>query len=142
MSAIFFVTIFATLSTTAEGDTVSKSAGQWLSVKATAYEPSARSCGIYADGITSTGVPARVGTVAVDPTVIPLGSRLYIPNYGWGVAEDIGGAIKGQRIDVFFWTVDEALNWGIQDLDIFVIPGDESSSLAEWEGFPAGYGFL
>ncbi|HEX9758745.1 MAG TPA: 3D domain-containing protein [Nitrospiria bacterium] len=127
MSAIFLVTIFTTLSATAEGDWISKPEGKWLKVRATAYEPSERSCGVWADGITSTGIPARVGTIAVDPTVIPLGSRLFVPEYGWGVAEDVGGAIKGKRIDVFFWTVEEALDWGIQDLDVFVMPGDAPS---------------
>jgi len=131
MSAIFLVTIFTTLSATAEGDWISMPEGKWLKITATAYEPSERSCGIWADGITSTGAPVRVGTIAVDPRVIPLGSRLFVPEYGWGVAEDVGGAIKGNRIDVFFWTVEEALEWGIQDLNVFVMPKDAPSFVEE-----------
>lgn len=122
MSAIFLITIFTTLSATAEGDMIPMPEGEWLKVRATAYEPSERSCGIWADGITFTGTPVRVGTIAVDPNVIPLGSRLFVPRYGWGIAEDVGGAIKGQRIDVFFWTVEEALDWGVKYLDVFVMP--------------------
>ena len=126
MGAIILVTIFTTLSATAEGDIATSPEGKWLKVKATAYEPSERSCGIWADGITSTGNTAKVGTIAVDPDFIPLGSKIFVPHYGWGVAEDIGGAIKGGRIDVFFWTVEEALNWGIRDLKIFVVPKNAS----------------
>lgn len=123
--AIVFVTLFSTLSLTDGSDMNSQPEGQWLKLKVTAYEPSERSCGIWADGITSTGKPARMGTIAVDPRLIPLGTRLFVPQYGWGVAEDIGGAIKGQRIDVFFWTVDEALEWGIKELDVFVAANKE-----------------
>ena len=52
-------------------------------------------------GTTATGLPVGPGIVAVDPTVIPLGTRMTIPGYGEGVAADIGGAIKGARIDVW-----------------------------------------
>lgn len=51
-------------------------------------------------GITATGTTVRKGTVAVDPRVIPLGTRMYIPGYGYGVAEDTGGAIVGNIIDL------------------------------------------
>jgi len=118
--AIIFVTLFSTLSLTDGNDMIKMPEGQWLKIKVTAYEPSERSCGIWADGITATGKPVKMGTIAVDPKLIPMGSRLFVPQYGWGVAEDIGGAIKGNRIDVFFWTVDEALEWGVKELDIFV----------------------
>jgi 3D (Asp-Asp-Asp) domain-containing protein len=52
-------------------------------------------------GSTATGLPVGPGIVAVDPTVIPLGTRMTIPGYGEGVAADTGGAIKGARIDVW-----------------------------------------
>ena len=54
----------------------------------------------------------KTGTVAVDPRFIPLGTRLYIEGYGYGVAADTGGAIKGRKIDVFFEDRQAALNWG------------------------------
>ncbi|KUK11493.1 MAG: M23B-like peptidase [Clostridia bacterium 41_269] len=63
-------------------------------------------------GITATGVKAQRGVVAVDPSVIPFGTRMYIPGYGYGIALDTGGAIKGERIDLFFDTVEEAKQWG------------------------------
>lgn len=61
---------------------------------------------------TATGVPPRVGLVAVDPRVIPLGSRLRIEGYGEAVAADTGGDIKGNRIDVFLNSRKECIDWG------------------------------
>ncbi|MHB9145240.1 MAG: ubiquitin-like domain-containing protein [Symbiobacteriia bacterium] len=68
----------------------------------------------WATGYTYTGLKATRGVVAVDPRVIPLGSRLYIDGYGYAVAADIGGAIKGNRIDLCFDTVKEADDYGLQ----------------------------
>lgn len=63
-------------------------------------------------GRTATGIPAGPGVVAVDPAVIPLGTRLTIPGYGEGVAADVGGSVRGARIDVWFPTRAQALAWG------------------------------
>jgi 3D (Asp-Asp-Asp) domain-containing protein len=70
---------------------------------------------------TYTGVWPSVGTVAVDPKVIPLGTRLYIDGYGYGTAMDIGSSIKGNRIDVFMDTKEEALRWGRRQVKVFVL---------------------
>lgn len=70
---------------------------------------------------TYTDIWPAVGTVAVDPSVIPLGSRLYIDGYGHATAMDIGSAIKGNRIDLFFDTRQEALSWGIRTVRVFVL---------------------
>lgn len=81
--------------------------------KLTAYCPCSKCCGEWADGITYTGTIATADrTVAVDPSVIPLGSTLYINGQAY-IAEDIGGAIKKNRIDVFFDTHEEALEFGV-----------------------------
>ncbi|NLZ53903.1 MAG: DUF348 domain-containing protein, partial [Thermoanaerobacteraceae bacterium] len=61
---------------------------------------------------TATGTIARVGVVAVDPKVIPLGTRLYIDGYGFARAEDTGGAIKGDKIDLFLDTAEETKRFG------------------------------
>lgn len=61
---------------------------------------------------TATGVPLRRGVIAVDPMIIPLGTRVYIMGYGFGTAADTGGAIKGNVIDVAFSSRGEALRWG------------------------------
>ena len=60
------------------------------------------------------------GAVAVDPSLIPLGSRLSIPEYGLGVAADTGGAIQGTRIDLWFPTVAQARAWGSRTVTITV----------------------
>ncbi|QGU00832.1 Cell wall-binding protein [Candidatus Syntrophocurvum alkaliphilum] len=64
------------------------------------------------------GLPLDRGIVAVDPDVIPMETKLYIEGYGEGIAADQGGAIKGNRIDVFMWTKEEAYEWGIREVEV------------------------
>ncbi|MEZ5098500.1 MAG: 3D domain-containing protein [Thermoleophilia bacterium] len=71
-------------------------------------------------GTTATGVQTRHGIIATDPSVIPLGSRIYVPGYGEGVAADTGGAIHGNIIDIWVPTVEEALQWGRRTVTIVV----------------------
>lgn len=71
-------------------------------------------------GRTATGMPVGRGVVAVDPSVIPLGSRLYIPGYGNGVAADVGGGIRGRIIDLWFPTYAECAAWGRRTVTITV----------------------
>jgi peptidoglycan DL-endopeptidase CwlO len=85
--------------------------GRALTVVATAYSGA---------GSTATGLPTGPGIVAVDPTVIPLGTHLTIPGYGEGVAADTGSAIKGARIDVWVPTEAQAEQWGIQTVTIYL----------------------
>lgn len=73
------------------------------------------------DGITATGIPATRGVVAVDPDVIPLGTRLFIPGYGMAIAADTGGAIVGNRIDLVMDSYGEAMNFGRQSVDVYVL---------------------
>jgi 3D (Asp-Asp-Asp) domain-containing protein len=77
--------------------------GRTLTVTATGYSLA---------GHTSTGMPVGWGVVAVDPSLIPLGTRLTIPGYGQGVAADTGGAVQGASIDLWFPTPAQALAWG------------------------------
>lgn len=68
-----------------------------------------------AQPITATGTTARAGrTVAVDPSVIPLGSRIYIEGLGERVAEDVGGGVKGNHIDVYLGSVPQAFDFGVR----------------------------
>jgi peptidoglycan DL-endopeptidase CwlO len=69
-------------------------------------------------GRTSTGVSVGYGIVAVDPSVIPLGTKMTIPGYGEGVAADTGGSVVGARIDLWFPTHAEALAWGTRAVSI------------------------
>ncbi len=71
-------------------------------------------------GQTASGRPVGWGAVAVDPSVIPMGSRLSIPGYGLGVAADTGGAIQGAKIDLWFPSVEEARAWGVRVVTITV----------------------
>jgi cystine transport system substrate-binding protein len=76
------------------------------------------STGYVLAGRTATGIPAGYGVVAVDPSVIPLGSRLTIPGYGDGVAADTGGAVRGNTIDLWFPTLAQARAWGRRTVTI------------------------
>ena len=69
-------------------------------------------------GVTASGVKARRGTIAADLKVFPFGTRLRVPGYGVGRVEDIGGAIKGRHIDVWFPSHAEARRWGARWLKV------------------------
>jgi len=88
-------------------------ASKTLSMNASAYSmPGNR---------TATGTAAGNGTIAVDPSVIPLGTKLFIEGYGYGVASDVGGAIKGNRIDLHFATTAQALQWGHRTVKVHIL---------------------
>jgi 3D (Asp-Asp-Asp) domain-containing protein len=71
-------------------------------------------------GITASGTKAKVGTIAADTNVFPFGTRMRIPGYGDGVVEDRGGAIQGGKIDLFFKSHKDALEWGRQTVTVEV----------------------
>ena len=95
---------------------------QVLSCKATAYTTQRQSW-----KKTATGTTARVGAIAVDPRVIPYGTRMFIVSadgsitYGVATAEDCGGNIKGNRIDLFFDTYDECVSFGVRTCDVYLL---------------------
>ena len=95
---------------------------QVLSCKATAYTTQRQSW-----KKTATGTTARVGAIAVDPRVIPYGTRMFIVSadgsitYGVATAEDCGGNIKGNRIDLFFDTYDECVSFGVRACDVYLL---------------------
>jgi 3D (Asp-Asp-Asp) domain-containing protein len=80
-----------------------------LTVTATAYT---------LHGTTATGAPVGYGVVAVDPSVIPLGTRMTIPGYGEGIAADTGGAVRGAVIDLWFPSAGQAAAWGRRTVTI------------------------
>jgi 3D (Asp-Asp-Asp) domain-containing protein len=93
---------------------------QYTSMKtllATAYIPTDGA----GHGVASTGVKAKRGIVAVDPKVIPLGTRLYIPGYGEALAADTGGAIKGLRIDLCMESRREAIQFGRRTVKVYIL---------------------
>lgn len=83
-----------------------------MTIDATAYCPCSKCCGKWSNGITATGLKAGYGVAAVDPRVIPLGTKLYVEGYGYCVAGDTGGAIKGNRIDLCYSSHSAALASG------------------------------
>jgi len=86
-----------------------------------AYDICLKCCG-KKDGITSTGTHATVGrTIAVDPKIIPYGTRVYIEGIGYRTAEDCGGAIKGNEIDLLMATHGECRGFGIQQIKIWEV---------------------
>ncbi len=102
-----------------------------LTCQATAYDLSFESCGKYPGspgyGITASGTYAKPGTVAVDPKVIPLGTKMYIVStdgsvvYGFCTAEDTGGAIKGNKVDLFYNTRQECLQFGRRNVLVYIL---------------------
>ncbi|MBU3091253.1 hypothetical protein K2F40_14660 [Clostridium sp. CM028] len=86
-------------------------------IESTAYSTD----GFTASGSRTSRNPNGYSTIAVDPTVIPTGSKVYIEGYGYAIASDTGSAIKGNIIDVFFNTEAEALNWGRRNVNIRII---------------------
>ncbi|WP_099159300.1 3D domain-containing protein [Virgibacillus ndiopensis] len=95
--------------------------GKTISVKATAYTADCDGC----SGVTSTGVNLNENpnakVIAVDPNVIPLGSKVYVEGYGYATAADIGGGINGNEIDIHVPTKDDAYNWGVRTVDVTII---------------------
>lgn len=99
--------------------------GKTMTMNASAYDLSYASTGKNPGdrgyGITASGMKARYGVVAVDPKVIPLGTKLYIEGYGNAVAGDTGGAIKGNRIDLFYNSHSEAMNFGRRQVKVTIL---------------------
>ena len=86
-----------------------------MQMVATAYTPNCSGC----SGITASGRPAGHGIVAVDPRIIPLGTRLYIPGYGYAIAGDTGGAIVGYRIDLGYTSYRDAMQFGRRAVTVY-----------------------
>jgi len=95
--------------------------GEWDMVATAYYAFGKGGNDINGNGITAIGLKARKGIVAVDPKIIPLGTRLYIPGYGEALAADTGGWIKGGRIDLCFETLQECFGYGRRKIKIYLI---------------------
>lgn len=87
----------------------------------TAYCACSKCCGKWAGGNTASGTkPIQGRTIAVDPKVIPLGSKVIVNGRTY-IAEDTGSAIKGKKIDIFYSSHSDALNWGRRNVEIYII---------------------
>lgn len=85
--------------------------GRQITVDSTAY---------CLRGFTARGTSVEYGTIAVDPRVIPLGSKIYVPGYGWGRALDTGGAVRGNIIDIWLPSSSQCYAWGRRTVTITV----------------------
>ncbi|MFD1706649.1 LysM peptidoglycan-binding domain-containing protein [Siminovitchia sediminis] len=98
-----------------------KAEGKEMTVTATAYTAYCNGC----SGVTATGIDLRSNpgqkVIAVDPSVIPLGSKVHVEGYGTAIAGDTGGAIKGNKIDVFVPSKSDALQFGVKKVKITVL---------------------
>ncbi|NMP23371.1 DUF348 domain-containing protein [Sulfobacillus sp. DSM 109850] len=88
-----------------------------IAMLSTAYWPDPA----WSNGYTKLGLKAQYGVVAVDPSVIPLGTHLYIPGYGFAIAADTGSAIIGDRIDLCFNTGVQAEGWGVRPVTVYIV---------------------
>jgi 3D (Asp-Asp-Asp) domain-containing protein len=100
---------------------VEQSVEKEITVEATAYTANCEGC----SGTTKTGIDLKENpdkkVIAVDPDVIPLGSKVHVEGYGEAIAGDIGGAIKGNRIDVFIPSNSQAKQWGRKDVQVKIL---------------------
>lgn len=82
--------------------------------------------GYTALGLRAVRDPAGLSTIAVDPYTIPLGTKVYIPGYGYAICSDTGGAIKGNIIDLYLDSEEECINWGRRPVTLYVVayPGE------------------
>lgn len=99
----------------------SGSVAKEFTVSATAYTAYCKGC----SGVTRTGLNLKknpgLKVIAVDPKVIPLGTKVHVEGYGYAVAGDTGGAIKGKKIDVFIPTQSKALKWGRKNVKVKIL---------------------
>ncbi len=108
-------------SSQAAGQGASQGSGKEFYVSSTAYTASCNGC----SGVTATGMNLKANpnakVIAVDPSVIPLGTKVYVEGYGYAVAADKGGAIKGNKIDVFFPNKSQAYRWGNKRVKVKIL---------------------
>jgi 3D (Asp-Asp-Asp) domain-containing protein len=113
--------ISGTATKAAAKTTVKKAAAtayKTITVKAYAYTVNCKGCsGITAIGLNLKKNPS-IKAIAVDPKVIPLGSKVYVEGYGYAIAADKGKSIKGNKIDVFMPTKEKAIQWGVKTVKV------------------------
>ncbi|MGE7947473.1 3D domain-containing protein [Lysinibacillus sp. NPDC093688] len=110
-----------TSTSSANSESAPTNSGKTLTMRATAYTAYCPGC----SGITANGTDIRsnpnLKVIAVDPRVIPLGTRVWVEGYGEAIAADTGGAIKGNKIDVFIPTEGQARQWGVKNVTVKIL---------------------
>jgi len=108
-------------SAVSRGGSSSSQSGKVLTMVATAYDGCYECNKPYYGYPSYIGLPLARGIVAVDPRVIPMGTKLYVEGYGNAIAADQGNAIKGNRIDLYFDTHQQALNYGMKTVKVTIL---------------------
>lgn len=102
-------------------NTTAPASGKTIKVSSTAYTANCAGC----SGITATGINLKANpnqkVIAVDPSLIPLGTKVYVEGYGYAVAADTGSSINGNKIDVFFASKEQAYRWGSRTVTIRIL---------------------
>lgn len=115
------VVAVGTKSTGVHALNVNTASGKDIYVSSTAYTASCNGC----SGVTATGLNLKnnpnAKVIAVDPNIIPIGSQVFVEGYGYAVAADTGGAIRGHKIDVFFPSTSDAYRWGVKKVKVRII---------------------
>ena len=106
-----------------EAGAVEEPEGKYFLMTATAYYPGPECCHPYDDGLTATGAKAGKGCIAIDPRNGPLklGQRVYVEGYGYGICNDVGAAITEYELDLCYETLQEAKDWGIQLVKVYIL---------------------
>ncbi|HSN59181.1 MAG TPA: 3D domain-containing protein, partial [Clostridiaceae bacterium] len=97
------------------------SASKVLNMKSTAYSSLETGSNITASGAVTVRNTSGYSTIAVDPSVIPLGTKVYVEGYGYAIAQDTGGAIKGNIIDVYYDNMSEVNAWGVKYVNVYIL---------------------
>lgn len=97
--------------------------GKYFLMTATGYYPGPECTYPYNDGFTATGAKAGRGCIAIDPKagILKMGQKVYVERYGMGVCNDVGSAIKDWKIDLCFDTLEEAKEWGIKLVKVYLL---------------------
>ena len=98
---------------------------KYFLMTATAYYPGPECCHPYADGLTATGAKAGKGCIAIDPENGPLklGQKVFVEGYGYGICNDVGGAITEWELDLCYETLQEAKDYGRKLVKVFIVEG-------------------
>lgn len=111
----------AASTSTSSSKPVASTSEKEITVTSTAYTASCKGC----SGITSTGIDLNANpnqkVISVDPSVIPLGSKVWVEGYGEAIAGDTGGAIKGNTIDIYMPSYEDAINWGRKTVTVKIL---------------------
>lgn len=112
------VAVAKTASTSRGGDF---SSSKVINMKTTAYNSAETGSNITASGAVAVRNSSGYSTIAVDPSVIPLGTKVYVEGYGYAIAQDTGGAIHGNIIDLYFNSMSEVNAWGVRYLNVYIL---------------------